>query len=303
MYRTILVPLDGSEFAEQALPLATLLAGREGAELHLAHVIRPIPDVDFKTPQDDLAWRERARDGADRYLRSLADQAREKGVSTLTAVLEGPVVETLDAYVAEQGVDLLTTTSHGSGGLRRWWLGSVADGLLRTSGVDVLIVRPWDETEDRGLSDSRFGRILVSLDGSEFAEAALPPAFDLAGRFGSSVVAVRVVPSPVELTSIYGMPGVEVSGEGHRARVREGEEYLGALLERFPGKALETRLVESSGAADGVVEAAKELDADLVVLSSRGHGGMTRLVLGSVADKVVRTTTRPVLVVRPPADD
>ena len=303
MYRTILVPLDGSKFAEQALPLATLLASREGAELHLVHVIRATPDVDFKTPQDDLAWRERAREGTDRYLRSLADQAREEGVSALTAVLEGSVIETLDAYVEEQGVDLLATTSHGSGGLRRWWLGSVADGLLRTSGADVLIVRPWDETEDRGPLGSRFERILVSLDGSEFAEAALPPVFDLAARFGASVVAVRVVPSPMELTSIYGMRGVEMSGDGHRARVQDGEEYLGALPARFPGQPLQTRLVESSGAADGVVEAAKEMSADLVVLSSRGHGGMTRVVLGSVADKIVRTTTRPVLVVRPPGED
>ncbi len=302
MYRTILVPLDGSDFAEEAIPLATLLAAREGAELHLVHVVRAAPDTDFKTPQEDLAWRDRARDGAQAYLDGIAEAAREEGVSALSTVLEGPVVEALDEYVREQGVDLVALTSHGSGGLRRWWLGSVADGLLRTSGADVLLVRPWDETEDRSPERSRFERILVPLDGSEHSEAALAAARSLATRFGAVTTAVRVVPSPIQLTSIYGVPGVELKGEAHRGRVAEAEEYLAHLRERNAGLLADARVIESAGAADGIIEAAKGLEADLVVLSSRGHGGITRLVLGSVADKVVRSTTRPVLVVRPPVD-
>jgi nucleotide-binding universal stress UspA family protein len=301
MHRTILVPLDGSDFAQEALPLAALLADREGAELHLVHVIRSTPDVDFKMPQDDLSWRSRARDGAEGYLTEIAEGLREEGISTLITVLEGSVTEALAGYVRDQQVDLIVLTSHGHGGVRRWWLGSVADGLLRTSRADVLLVRPWDDTEDRDPGTSRFDRILVPLDGSELAESALPPALDLATRFDATVTAVRVIPEPLELTSIYGVPGVELSGEGHRDRTSEAEAYLKELTSRPDFSAVETRTIEDSGAADGVVEAAKELDSDLIVLSSRGIGGLERLVLGSVADKVVRSTTRPVLVIRPAA--
>ncbi|MEX0856302.1 MAG: universal stress protein [Gemmatimonadota bacterium] len=303
MYRTILVPLDGSEFAEEALPLAKAIASQVGAELHLAHVIVSSPDVDFKTPQDDLAWRERAREGSGGYLKGHATAAEGEGISTLTAVLEGRVVPTLIEYAQEQDVDLIALTSHGHGGVRRWWLGSVADGLLRTGAVDLLLVRPWDDTEDRPRTESRFRRIVVALDGSQPAEAALPAAVQLATAFGADVLALRVVPKPLELTSIYGVPGVRMSGEGHEERMEEAREYLHAVAEGDHGTPLEAHVFESPGAADGIVEGASQLDADLVVISTRGHDEMTRLVIGSVADKVIRGTTRPVLVVRVPDED
>ncbi len=298
MYRTLLVPLDGSDFAEDALPLAKLLARKLGAELHLVHVIRPAPDADFKTPQEDLKWREEAREGVEGYLAGLAEEARNEGVSTLTATLEGRIVPALRDYAAEQDVDLVVLTSHGAGGVRRWWLGSVADGLVRTAEIDLLVVRPWDDTEDREPSSTRFRHIIVPLDGSELAETALEPAFRLASGFGSRLALVRVVPAPVELTSIYGVSGVEVSGKGHRERVEEAQSYLDSVAARFPEENLEVRVVESSSAAEGVVTSARDLQGDLVVLSSHGRGGIERLVLGSVADKVVRSTTRPVLLVR-----
>lgn len=295
MYKTILVPLDGSDFAEEALPLARALARRIGAELHLVHVIVPAPDVDLKTPQEDLAWRERAREGAERYLHERAETARAEGTSTLTGVLEGRVAPALIAYAEEQEVDLVALTSHGAGGVRRWWLGSVADELLRTGATDLLLVRPWDDTEDRPAGEPRFGTILVPLDGSGSAERALDPAAALAERFEARLLGVRVVPRPLELTSIYGVPGVRLSGEGHLGRVEEARGYLERVA---TARGLEPHVLEASGAAEGVVEAARELDADLIALSTRGHGEFTRLVLGSVADKVIRATSRPVLVVR-----
>lgn len=297
MYKTILVPLDGSDFAEEALPLAKALAAKIGAELHLAHVVVPEPDMDFKTPQEDLDWRGRVREGAERYLADHAKTAEGEGISTLTAVLEGQVTSALLDYVEEQEVDLIALTSHGSGGIQRWWLGSVADGLLQSRKADLLLVRPWDETEERSGREALFRRILVPLDGSDLAEGALRPAVGLAERFGASLIALRVVPKPLDLTSIYGMPGVEIRGRGHQERVQDATAYLAALADRHSGVPVEVHVVESSGAADGVVNSARALEADLVVLSSRGRGGMTRVVIGSVADKVIRGTTRPVLVV------
>jgi nucleotide-binding universal stress UspA family protein len=306
MFSSLLVPLDGSEFSEEALPLAGLLGRSLGSQIHLVHVIRPAPDADLKSPQEDLDWKQKVRAGAEEYLGELAAAFREEGIQVQTDVLEGPVVDALGEHLEDRGIPLVVMTTHGSGGFRRWWLGSVADGLLRRGPGNLLLVRPWDDTEDRPREDPRFRHLVVPLDGSIEGEAALGPARELARTFGADRTYLRAIPAPVELTSIYGMAGVRFEGEGHRTRRAEAEEYLEAVLEREENDGVEkpaAQVVEHRHAADGVIEAAHKLDGDLLVLSSHGRGGLTRMVLGSVADKVIRGTTLPVLVIRPPDAD
>jgi nucleotide-binding universal stress UspA family protein len=299
MYKTIMVPLDGSAFAEEALPLAHLFARTVGAELHLVHVIQPSPDFAFKTPEDDLAWRAFAREKATAYLGAHAKTADAAGVPAVSAVIEGHVAEALELYAKKKpGIDLTVLTTHGRSGVSRWWIGSVTDDLLRSGETDLLLVRPWDETGDRDPL-TRFGRILVPLDGSEVAEAALGPATQIADGFGGELVLGQVVPSPVELTSIYGVPGVELRGEAYAARVGEAQAYLDGVAGRLAGRAVESLVIESGGAAEGIVEAARVGRADLIAMASHGRGGLERALLGSVADKVLRATTRPVLIARP----
>ncbi len=299
MYPSLLVPLDGSSFSEDALPMARLLARTLGAEVHLIHVIRPAPDADLKMPQDDLNWTQSVREGAEVYLEEEAEAFREDGVTVQVATLEGRVVPALGEYLEEHGIPLVVMTTHGAGGLKRWWLGSVADGLLRRGGTDLLLVRPWDETEERPEGEPRFSQLAVPLDGSVEGEAALTPARSLARTFDAQGTVLRVVPAPVELTSIYGMAGVRMEGEGHRTRKTEAEAYLSQVVAQEGGDTWSAQVVEDRSAAEGVIKAAQALEADLIVLSSHGRGGLARVVLGSVADKIIRGTTRPVLVVRP----
>lgn len=301
MINTVMVPLDGSSFAEEALPLAEELARRFAAELHLVHVIRPAADIDLNVANRDLQWSLTVRDGVEGYLEEHADRIRAQGISTLTSVLEGTVAQALAEYAESEGVDLLVLTTHGAGGARRWWLGSVTDGLLRTSEKDLLLVRPWDDTEDRSLELPRFERILVPLDGSELAESALEPARELAEKFGAELLLARVVPAPVELTAVSGVPGVPLAGEGHRARVQEANEYLTQVLETVGDGPARALVVEASGAAEGVVDRARTEGADLIALTTHGRGGLARAVLGSVTDKVIRSSHLPVLVTRPKA--
>ncbi|TVR65326.1 MAG: universal stress protein [Gemmatimonadales bacterium] len=304
MFPSLLVPLDGSSFSEDALPAARRLARLLEARLHLVHVIRPAPDADLKSPQQDLEWKAQIREGAETYLDGLATELEEDGIRVTTAVLEGGVPLALDGYVKRSRIPLVVMTTHGSGGFRRWWLGSVADAILRKGSAHLLLVRPWNgaEGEGEGEVERDFHNVVVPLDGSAEAEAALFPARQLARRFGSSLSLVRVVPAPLELTSIYGVAGVRMEGEGHRRRKEEATEYLASVVARGGDPVPESHVAEASAAAEGVIQAAREMEGDLLVLSSHGRGGLSRMVLGSVADKIIRGTTLPVLVVRPPED-
>jgi nucleotide-binding universal stress UspA family protein len=303
MYKALMVPLDGSDFAEEALPMARALASRMGARLHLVHVIRPSPDMSVQGPEVDLEWMATARKGTEGYLQDLASTIQEEdGTETTIAALEGRVVPALREYAAAHQVDLVVLTTHGSGGVQRWWLGSVADGLIRTARRHLLLVHPWDDTEDRPGGESPFSRVVVPLDGSELAEKALGPAARLARTFEAGLTLLRVVPAPIELTSIYGMAGVRMESEGYRRRVEEARSYLDKVASGLEDVEVEAAVMENQEAADGVIAGAKETGGDLLVLSTRGRGGVARAVIGSVADKVIRSTVLPVLVI-PTADE
>jgi len=296
MYHRILVPLDGSKFATEALPLSRLLASKVGAKLHLVHVIPQT--LGFEGLGGEVASLGEIREAVGAYLHERA--AEGDGLHTKTTVREGAIVPELHNYIDAEKIDLVVMTSHGTGGLRRLWRGSVAEGLVTAGGADLLMVQPWDETADFSPDQARFTRILVPLDGTPHAESALPRARELAALFGADLVLIRVVPAPIELTSIYGVPGVELAGAGHVARIENAEQYLDSIASGITEGPCETHVVEGPGAAEGIIESARGLGADLIVLAGHGRSGVERVILGSVTDKVMRGTTRPVLVVRRP---
>lgn len=306
MYQSIVLPLDGSSFAEEAVPLAGLLAERFEANLHLIHVIRPFPEVDLQSPEEDMNWKAQLREAASEALGELTAELRADGVEANAEVREGRVVDTLLETIQERAAGLVILTSHGAGGFRRWWLGSVADALIRRSHTPVLLVRPWDDTEDQPSNrDTRFRNILVPLDGSPASEDALAHARALRDRMGGRIVLVRVIPSPLEVGSLYGIPSVRLEGDSHREHREAAADYLDEVAGRDllsdledPDQ-IECRVVEASGAAEGVLETARVTGAELIVLASMGRGGFSRTVLGSVADKVVRGAASPVLVIPP----
>jgi nucleotide-binding universal stress UspA family protein len=298
MYRSILLPLDGSSFADEALPMAAHLAATHGAHLTLVHVIRPAPDVNFKTPDEDLAWKTQVRSAAADALGEEVMKLKAAGIDASAEVREGAVVEALLDVAEAQKADLLVLTTHGAGGFRRWWLGSVADALVRRGDLPVLLVRPWDDTESRVAERGRFGTVLVPLDGSAAAEEVLEHARALQDQ-GAQLILVRVVPSPLEVGSLYGVPTVRLERESHREQREEAERYLGEVAARLESGNHETRVVEASSAAEGVLEAARVHGADLVALATQGRSALGRMVIGSVADKIIRGAAVPVLAVRP----
>jgi nucleotide-binding universal stress UspA family protein len=148
MYKQILVPLDGSKLAEQALPHATVHAGQFGAEIVLLKVLGPLPEPSMAGRGVVRSAEEASARLAHDYLEAIAAGLRERGFPTRTAILEGkPYIEII-RFAEENEIDLIVMSTRGHSGLSRWLLGSVADRVARGATVPLLLVQARAETED-----------------------------------------------------------------------------------------------------------------------------------------------------------
>lgn len=305
MYETILVPLDGSRFSEYALPAAVGLARRHGARLELATVAHPAPGTAGPPSPAGVVGdetREEARKQAEAYLEKMKERVEGTGagVEVIPRVLPmGNVANTLVRQIGASKVDLVVMTTHGRGPLQRAWLGSTADGLVRQASCPVMLHRPEEDGAVELTGDpAEFQNVLVPLDGSEAAEAVLTHPPQLVAD-GGRITLVRVTPAHTAGVSPY-LPHV-VYEEHDRERVREAaRQYLEEKAEalRARGVEVQVEVVEHDQPALAIIDRAEAADVDLVVMNTEGRGGVSRLVLGSVADKVVRGLDTPVLLHR-----
>jgi nucleotide-binding universal stress UspA family protein len=324
--RSVLVPLDGSPFGEHALRYALAVAGRSGARLELAHAREPVSLFDVpggSTPEEeDLKATERAL----RYLAEVRDRVRAAGVTVTTTLLHGSLAESLQqfpgvprpdhlyltsalldravgealcGYAAETRPDLVVMTTHGRGPLSRYWFGSVSTDVVRRCPVPLLLVRPADGPADL-TALPEFRRLLLPLDGSSWGEHAVRAAVTLGQLFGVEYRLLRVVP-PV-LTSGGAWPSPLVPRRSVAEQLQaEANGYLVSLAHRLPALSRATLHSTADWPPAGVILTDAEASGvDLIALTTHGRGGIERLLLGSVADKVVRGTTLPVLLCRPP---
>jgi nucleotide-binding universal stress UspA family protein len=213
-------------------------------------------------------------------------------VPVTTAVVAGPVGDALLERVREHGDDLIVLTTHGRGPASRFFLGSVADELIRRSPVPVLLVRPSAPGPDL-IPEPAFEKVLLALDGSPRAETILDPSLDLARLMEARCHLLRVVEAGAGSAA-----WVEAT---LRRKQDEATAYLAQMAEKVRGQglAVQTQVVVAGRAVEGILEAAQALPGCLLALATHGRGGVRRLLLGSVADKVVRGASGPVLVYRP----
>jgi nucleotide-binding universal stress UspA family protein len=300
-FRSILVPLDGSPLAEQALPLATRIALQSGAKLRLVLVHQlPTRKEDLMSAKTmaslELAGRKADRD----YLRRIQDGLRQRGVKLSSEVtLRGAIGPQIARYVREMGVDLVIMGTHGRGGVRRAWLGSVADYLLHHLDVPVLLIRPTEA--DGSKIFGKGNQILVPLDGSPLAEEALEPAGALARLWNAEVSLLRVVvPVVVSYDAAMVMTSTYEAELTELCR-KDAQDYMDSAAERLREQGLKATgvAVVNWNVAETILGAARPDEVGLIVIASHGRSGLRRFVLGSVADKLVRGADTPVLVHRP----
>jgi nucleotide-binding universal stress UspA family protein len=301
MYRSLLVPLDGSAYAEHALPLALSVARRAGATLHLVSVQVPFPPVygegmaSLENPLEAEA-RHKARSYLDGVVQRIAAVSPVPAAATL---LDGPVAESLCRQAVTTGVDLVVMTVVGAGPWSRLWLGSVADELVRRLPMPLLLLRP-QESAPQLAGEPTIKQILLPLDGSAAAEQVVEPAAALGTLTQAEFTLLRVV-SPVVPASDAesGLQGQQSQGREEQLQA-EAQAYLDGVAERLRAASVpvRTRIVFHEHPAAAILDAHAN-DIDLIAFTTRGHRALPWLFLGSTADKVLRGASTPVLVQRP----
>jgi len=294
--RTILVPLDGSAFAERALPVAAALAGKLGASLHLVSVHDPASGfIDPATAAvASVELDEEIRSAQQEYLDRQAGAAAAQGMPVVHELRTGEAAAELARYAEAGSIDLVVMTTHGRGGISRLWLGSVADRMVRRSARPILLLRP----DAAATLDELLADVLVPLDGSARAESVLALVSGLVREAGTlhlfNVVLppFRFLPPPA--------PGIAYpEPEPVQRSALYAYRYLRRLARplREAGRKVAT---ESKVAADPAAEILAYVArhrVGLVAIATHGRGGLDRWMMGSVADKVVRAGTTAVLVV------
>ena len=306
MYRSILVPLDGSTFGEHALPVARTIARASGATVHLAQV--HVPTVKHTLAREPR--REASRDAENRtreraYLEAIpARLGAEADLKVVPVVLDGPIAQALAAYVATNAIDLVVMTTHGRGGVTRLWLGNVAATLAHHLRVPLLLIRP-EETPPELTALRPFHQFLIPLDGSPLAEQILEPTLALGALTGSAYTLVQIIdplaqPGEVQIEYAAGLDYV-VTEELRSA----AEQYLSQVAAKVhaQGSTVQTRVVIADHTAAALVDVAEASGADVIALTTHGRGALERLLVGSVTDKVVRSAAMPVLLYRPTDHD
>lgn len=298
-FRRIVLPLDGSPAAERALPYAEELAKLFDTPLHLVRVTDPLhPGSPLANllALDALAldvWLEGERAAAQQYLENMQGDVQTHQMPVTLEHLEGPTVDALLA--ATQPDDLLVMATHGRGGATRWFLGSTAEAVIRRATVPVFLVRASEATTP----EPTLRRIVVPLDGSELAEAALPIARDLALRLNIPVHLVTVI-------DVSGITSLDIAVTAFSADrleenliqlFTEAERDIAHACDQLGEAGIEITTDVLRGAPGLAIPNATQ-PGDLIVMTTHGRSGPVRWLLGSVAEAVVRRSTVPVLLMR-----
>ena len=303
MLSSFLVSLDESDFDEQILPYASALARSADVALHLAHVHVPHPPPHLMAAQygwegvgmwegvDMWAYDERDRKKEWGYLDETARRvAKQLGKTVTPALLDGEVPSAVEEYVKTHGVGLVVVGAHRHRGFLGLGPETVEDALLHHTDLPVLIVPPGVELP----SEDGIQTILVPLDVSERAQTILEPAVDLAEATGAELILLHVMPA----TLAAGIPVGHLPGREHIA-----ETYLEGIAERLRERSIvvHSRVVEQTTPVQAILDVIREERVDLIALTTDGHTGLKRALLGSVSESVLKKSHTPVLLERPMA--
>ena len=323
MFKRILVPLDGSARAERALTVAARLARIVDGTVVLLQAVGIPPEYSTylygpylaqpSIPVEEVLETKEAT--AKAYIETTRQSKKLAGVNVETKVAVGASALAIQDIAHEEHIDLIVMCSRGDTGFKRWVLGSVAQRVSRTCQVPVLVL-----SEDGTIPDSAFPdplrplrsiTALVALDGSQFAETVIEPTATLVAGLAAPVQGALLLTRVVPLSALGNTPATKELALG------EAKAYLLQTIQQYAdvaeklGVALQTAVATGKEVADTLIRSAEQSDevegkrltgsCDLIAITTHGRGGLQRLAMGSVTERVLGATRLPLLVVHSPA--
>jgi nucleotide-binding universal stress UspA family protein len=295
MFEKILLPLDGSELAEAAIPYATNLAEQLEAEICLLHVCPPEHQSYVHMHQI--------------YMNSIVDGMRQKmkeswksskELKIQSEVIVGDPIKVIFDYIKLKGINLVSLTTHGNSGFKPWAMGNVADKIVRGSGFPTLLIRV-KEKKDLELRKAVVQNILVPLDNSDASKACLPYALELARKLKSGITLFSMAQTAYAQNLNSAGSGIGINWDAvDKASEKAAAEYLKKIEEELKtsGVLVNSRSMLGIDAAYEILELEKKGGVDMVVMATRGRSTIARWAFGSVAEKVLREGNLPILLIK-----
>lgn len=298
MYNRILVPLDGSLLAEGVLPYVHILGGQLQSRVQLLRVADPaLSYVNYSGDFDTYYVPVDHEEEAQIYLETTAEPLRKDGMAVSTAVHHGiSPAECILGEAARDPSTLIAMSTHGRSGLSRWLIGSVTDKVLQAARNPLFIVRA--RVEGTFGAETGFNQVIVPLDGSLMAEKVLPHVVELSKSLGVAAILVRAIPTE-ESYSRYLQYSVGAFENFSLAPETRAEDYLKGVADKLVqhGVSCVEQSLLYGDPAKVILGFASRTSSSLVALTTHGRAGVSRWVLGSVTDRVVRHSEFPVLVI------
>jgi nucleotide-binding universal stress UspA family protein len=303
MFNKVLVPVDRSPFAEQAIGRAAAIARATDASIDLLLVHSPIETMFAGNPEVDAE----TLDGEQRYIERIGAELCEGASVTVTGgVHRGEPVATICERAREIDADLIVMTTHGRTGIGRALLRSIADGVVRKSTTAVLLLRPIESESDRVAAHQLFSNVLIPLDGSVLAAEIFPTAAALARANRAKITLLRVI-APVPAIAPYDLtipaahaPFIRDEAATDRVRSMVGAELdeVARRLHEAEHVPVHSEVVVNERVGPAIIEYTRGHGVDLVAMCTHGRGA-SRLLFGSVADKLLHDSGLPILLQRP----
>ena len=304
MYEKILIPLDGSALAEVALPYAEELAGRLDSEVTLVYVSELTKDPYQHIHQFYLdKMVETTNQGAERYPK----KSERRATSVKSVILVGNPAEEIVDYADKADIGLIVMATHGQSGIKRWFLGSVADKVVRATKRPVALIRAKgarSDVREKGI----LRKTLVPLDGSTEGEAVIHYVKELASRLNVNVILLQVTAMGYQTANVQGYYDyVSLSEQQMESAKTYARGYLNKVGDLLRQKGITVDIevrttvdIKSFNTAEEIINFADKIHADMVAMSTHGRSGIGRWVFGNVAERVLHEGTTPLFLVRAP---
>ena len=300
MYTSIIVPLDGTPFSMQALPLALGLALRSNAAVHLVHVREPAVQGDGAPIAAKRRSNESYRENQPELAALAADLRRLTSLSIEVVTVDGDTAAALGQHTHAHRSDLIVMMSHGRASWSRAFMRSIAEELVRHTSVPLLLVHPrgkWPATLDEPL----FRHVLVPLDGSAWADDALDRAVCLATPDQTTFTLLTVINtvSPRAYPNLSDRTVGDATFADKALVATEARLKARATELRESGLQVQTLVLRHQQPAQAILRAADDHGVDSIALSTHGLDAIVPPVLGSVAAQLIREAKVPILIYRP----